>query len=292
MLMAMPDFMELTRELCELPTTGIVAGGNEDFFSRVEKELPLRLYRYPSGATVNGWIVPLKWLLHKAEIRQASEVIFDGRQNPLATAYHSKSFRGEVSLEELKAHLFSNPIVPEAHVWHCAWTYRPWQQSWGFCPPQNWVDGLEDGRFEVEIESEFVPGEMLVGECHIEGRRPETIVFNSNNCHPHFANDGFAGTAVMIRLFQWLWKRDNLFSYRLVICPEHMGSIHYLAGLPAEERNRFVGGVFGEMMGIDKPFTLGATFWGGSLSGSGVQACGGAVHKGLETDAVQAKCGQ
>ena len=58
MLMTMPDFMGLTRDLCELPTTGIVADGNEDFFSRVEKELPLRLYRYPSGATVNGWIVP------------------------------------------------------------------------------------------------------------------------------------------------------------------------------------------------------------------------------------------
>ena len=69
---------------------------------------------------------------------------------------------------------------------------------------------------------------MLVGHHHIKGKTDKTIVFQSNTCHPHMANDGFAGTAVMLRLFQWLANKDNYYSYRLVLCPEHLGTVFYL----------------------------------------------------------------
>jgi len=82
----------------------------------------------------------------------------------------------------------------------------------------------------VELETEYEDGEMLIGVCNKAGQTSKTIVFNSNNCHPHMANDGFAGTAVLIRLFQWLATQDTYYSYRLVIAPEHLGSVFYLNG--------------------------------------------------------------
>ena len=62
------------------------------------------------------------------------------------------------------------------------------------------------------------------------------------------ANDGF-GNCCNDMLFQWLADRENNFSYCLVICPEHIGSVHYLANPDNEERDNFVGGVFGERWG-------------------------------------------
>ena len=162
--------------------------------------------------------------------------IYDGTEHVLGTAHYSRNFSGSMGLEELKKHLFFSTEVPDAHIWHCAWAYRPWEDGWGFCPPKTWIDQLTEGEYEVEIEATLEAGEMLVGDYHIKGKRPETIVFNTNNFHPHMANDGFAGTAVMIRLFQWLADRENNFSYRLVICPEHIGSS--LSCQPRQRRAR------------------------------------------------------
>jgi aminopeptidase-like protein len=88
-------------------------------------------------------------------------------------------------------------------------------------------------------------------------------VFNSNNCHPQMANDGFAGTAVLIRLMQWLASRDTFYSYRLVIGPEHLGSVFYLRDRPRSDVNQMVGGIFAEMPGTAGPLKAASTFRGG-----------------------------
>lgn len=79
------------------------------------------------------------------------------------------------------------------------------------------------------------------------------------------ANDGFAGTAVLIRLFQWLATRDTYYSYRLVIGPEHVGTIFYLRDMPKAELRRVVCGVFEEMPGTMGPIKVTSTFLGGHV---------------------------
>jgi aminopeptidase-like protein len=79
------------------------------------------------------------------------------------------------------------------------------------------------------------------------------------------ANDGFAGTAVLIRLFQWLATQDTYYSYRLVIAPEHLGSVFYLKGLVADEIDNMVCGVFEEMPGTPGAIKATSTFLGGHM---------------------------
>ena len=68
------------------------------------------------------------------------KLIYDGATNALGIAQYSNSFEGEVDLDTLKNHIFSIPSLPDAHVFHCNWLYRPWERSWGFCPPHRIVD--------------------------------------------------------------------------------------------------------------------------------------------------------
>ena len=255
---------QLIRDLCSF-ATGVVADGNEPLFARIAEELPLEMFRFQSGDSVNGWQVPQNWRVKRATLTRAGRLVFDGRSNTLGVAQYSKPYSGELSWAELSPHLVTNPQLPDAYMFHCMWQYRPWEADWALCMPHGVYKALGPGRYRVELQTEYAPGEMLVAHHDKRGRSDRIVVFNSNTCHPHMANDGFAGTAVLIRLFQWLAKKDTHYTYRLVLGPEHLGSVFYLNRLPAEEVERMVCGVFEEMPGTRGPIKASSTFLGGQV---------------------------
>lgn len=253
---------ELIKELCAF-ASGVVADDNEGLFARIAHELPLDLFRFASGDSYNGWVVPNNWRVHRAKLYRDGIEVFDGQAHTLGVGRYSKSYTGEMDWDELAPHLVSNPNLPEAYMFHCMWQYRPWDADWALCIPDQIRRRLGAGSYRVELETEYEPGEMLVAHHHKSGRSDKIIVFNSNTCHPHMANDGFAGTAVLIRLFQWLAQQDTFYSYRLVLGPEHLGSVFYLRDLPRAEVDRMVCGVFEEMPGTKGAIKVTSTFNGG-----------------------------
>lgn len=262
--MSDPDIMGLTRELCAIPTS-VVDPSNVILFDRVAREVPLRIFKYPSGSQHNGWVVPQAWSVKTATIKRDGNTIYDGAQGRLGVAQNSRSFQGRVTSDELKKHLYTNGDLPtDARVWHCSWLYRPWQTDWGMTPERRVVNGLSDEEYDVDLRTDFSDGDMLVGDYHLAGEHSQTLVIQSHTCHPHMANDGFSAAAIAIRLMQWLQTRKNKYSYRLVLAPEHIGTIFYLASLPKEETNNIVGAVFAEMLGNDAPLVMGTSFWGNS----------------------------
>ncbi len=258
-----PNFMvNLARDLCVF-ATGVVADENAALFDRIGQELPFTMFRYGSGDTYNGWVVPDNWRVIKAEIRRDGKLLFDGRSHTLGVARYAKSFTGRLTWEELKPRLVTNPDLPDAYVFHCMWQYRPWAADWALSVPYEIYRDFGPGDYEVDLQTEYLPGEMLVGQHEKRGRSDQTIVFHSNSCHPHMANDGFAGTALLIALFQWLAKQDTHYSYRLVIGPEHLGTVFYLRDMPQAELDRMVCGVFEEMPGTQGAIKIASTFLGG-----------------------------
>jgi aminopeptidase-like protein len=256
--------IELIRDLCAF-RTGVVSDENTKLFARIGRELPLEIFSYASGDKYNGWQVPNNWRVNRAKLFREDNEVFDFTVNTLGVGYYSKSFTGELDWKDLLPHLVTNPNLPDAFMFHCMWQYRPWDADWRLVMPYTVFRNLAPGRYRVELETEYEQGEMLVAQCHKAGRSPKTIVFNSNNCHPHMANDGFAGTAVLIRLMQWLMTKDTYYSYRLVIGPEHLGSVFYLRDLPRAEVDAMVCGIFEEMPGTGGPIVAASTFAGGHM---------------------------
>jgi aminopeptidase-like protein len=255
------SLLSLVRELCSF-RTAVVADENEDLFERIEKEIPIELTRIPSGQTHNGWVVPDNWRVLRAKLFRDEVEVFDGTLNALGVGYYSKSYSGTLDWEELKQKLVTNPDLPDAYMFHCAWQYRPWDADWRMVVPYSVYKKLGPGSYRVDLVTEYEKGEMLVAHSYKAGRSKKTIVFNSNNCHPHMANDGFAGTAILIRLMQWLFDQDTFYSYRLVIGPEHLGSVFYLNTLPEDEIQNMVCGVFEEMPGTHGKMKATSTFLG------------------------------
>lgn len=252
---------ELIRKLCEF-SSGVVADDNAALFNAISEELPLTLFHFASGDEFNGWQVPNNWRVKKAKLYRDGKEVFDGMANTLGVARYSRSFKGKLDWEELRAFLVTNPDLPDGYMFHCMWQYRPWDAKWALSIPHRIYRTLGPGEYTVDLETEYMPGEMIVGHFHKSGASDRTIVFNSNTCHPHMANDGFAGTVVLIRLLQWIAERDTRYSYRLVLGPEHLGSVFYLRDLPKLDIDRMVCGVFEEMPGTQGPIKAASTFLG------------------------------
>src|SRR5262249_25977244 len=261
-LSASPDFATLTRELCQF-ASGVVADDNEPLFRRLGAELPFNVLRFRSDEEFNGWQVPDNWRVKTALISRDGKPVFDGRAHTLAVARYSHSFTGELDWDGLRPHLVTNEKLPDAYMFHCMWQYRPWAADWAFSVPHTIYCTLGPGKYKVELVTEYEPGEMLVAEFEHKGRSKKTIVFNANTCHPHQANDGFAAVAVMIRLFQWLDRQETFYSYRLILAPEHLGSVFYLRERSAGDLERLVCGIFAEMMGTGGAICATSTFLGG-----------------------------
>ena len=66
----------------------------------------------------------------------------------------------------------------------------------------------------------------------------KTILFNAHNCHPFQANDDISGCAVGIALFKYLKDKKNLrYSYRLLICPELIGTMFWINKIFKKDKN-------------------------------------------------------
>lgn len=256
-----PDILALTRELCAF-ATGVVADDNEALFERIGRELPVKLHRYPSGSTFNGWVVPELWRVERATVGRAGGRLFDGKSHVLGVATYSKSFQGELDFEDLRRHIVTNPDLPQAYVYHCMWQYRPWAADWALSVPYEVYQTWGPGRYRVDLVTTYEPGEMLVAEYEHQGKSERTIVFNAHTCHPRMANDDFAGVAVLIRLFQWLQGQETYYTYRLILAPEHLGTVFYLRDQTAKQLARLVCGAFAEMPGTPGAIKVASSFLG------------------------------
>lgn len=253
--------INLTKQLCKY-NTGVVSNDNIKLFNYINTILPLNYYKFNSGEEFNGWVVPKNWWVKKAKIFKNGKEIFDGMSNSLGVARYSKSFNGNMTWEELKPYIVTNKNLPNAFMFHCMWQYRPWDADWSMSVPYNLYKNFGNGDYHVELETEYENGEMFVADHNITGKSDKIIVLNSHTCHPHMANDGFAGTAILLTLFKWLKSFKTFYSYRLVLGPEHLGTIFYLRDLPKHDLKNMVSGIFEEMPGTCGSLKVTKTFLG------------------------------
>ncbi|MFZ5994618.1 MAG: DUF4910 domain-containing protein [Thermodesulfobacteriota bacterium] len=229
-------------------------------------ELPFLVHEYKSGLEHNGWTVPQKWRPVKAEIRENGKLIYDGMKHPLGVVGYSSSFRGIVSLQDLRQHVFYHPGLPEALVYHCDYFYKPWRRDWGFSLTYDLFKNLNEGNYEVDIQTVFEDGTMKVLDCLLEGDTQDTIILNAHNCHAGQANDDISGVVVAVEVLRRLSERKRRkYSYRCIIAPEHLGTVFYLAHMPENVVKEFKFAIFLEMLGNKNRFALQESFTGDAV---------------------------
>jgi len=213
---------------------------------------------FSSDSEFNGWVVPKKWEVQKAKILFKNKLVYDGTAHPLGVITHCAPFQGNVSLEELKKHVFVASSRPNAIPFHFRFMYRPWESDWGFCMPKSLLDSLENGEYRVDIETTFTPDKMIVREFILEGESSESIVFAAHIDHAGQANDDVAGCVVGLQLLEEIKAKypKRKYTYHLILTQEIVGSVFYLQGLSKKKLKQIKFSMFLEMLGNDNTLNL------------------------------------
>lgn len=244
----------------------IVGKGNDDAASLLTGMLDFQVLEWPSGSELNGWLVPPAMTVECAEISLDGEVVYDGKTSPLGVPAQSDSFSGEVGLDELLPHLFSDPELPDAIPAHWSKLYRPSEPLWGFCMPDRLRKSLRQGTYDVKLVTRREPGTMKVFLFELPGQSRERWLFNAHNCHPFQANDDMSGVAVGIGLMQRLAAMPKrYYTYQLLVAPELFGPIFWLDSLSQEEAGLLRGTVMLKSVGNGRPLRLQRSFDESSL---------------------------
>ncbi len=257
-LPANADIAAMMEGLWRLPRH-IISDGYDVALAALAEQVPMTIHEYPSGMECWSWLVPEKWTCHEAYLERLNgERLLSYADNPLHAVSYSLPFEGEVTREQLLAHLHVHPKLPDA----VPFIFKYYERDWGLCCSANLRDSLSDERYRVVIRSEFSYGTLKVGEAVARGRSDECIVFCAHLCHPAMVNDDLSGVIVGMQVMRALQARGDLkYTYRFLIVPETIGSVAHLSRHP-ELMPVMKGGIFLEMLGLDHPHALQLSFEG------------------------------
>jgi aminopeptidase-like protein len=243
----------------------ITGKGVRETLDRIKVHLPkLEIKSIPSGTPVFDWVIPREWSVNEAYIISPSGMkICDFKVNNLHLLGYSIPFSGKLSLAELKNYLHTLPEQPDAIPYITSY----YKEQWGFCLTHEQYENLEDGEYEVFIDSELFNGELNYGELLIEGQSEEEIFLSTYICHPSMANNELSGPTVLTFLARWLLEKEKpRYSYRIIFIPETIGSISYLSLHHKQMKKRVFAGFNVTCVGDDRAYSYVPSRAGDTIS--------------------------
>lgn len=219
--------LEIYRLISELyPICRSITGdGVRQTLRILQQIISLEIHEVPSGTPVFDWVVPKEWNIRDAYVLNPNgERVIDYRQSNLHVLNYSIPIHQKLPLSELKKHLFSIPDYPDWIPYRTSY-YR---ENWGFCLSHNNLHKLEEGEYEICIDSSLEDGYLTYGEYYLPGETDEEVLFSCHICHPSLCNDNLSGIAVTTFLAKHLSSLSRRYSYRFLFIPGTIGSITWL----------------------------------------------------------------
>jgi aminopeptidase-like protein len=223
----------------------ITGDGVRETLRRVQKRIPIEIHEVPSGTQVFDWTVPREWNIRDAWIKdpQGRKVV-DFQHLNLHVLNYSVPVHAKLPLSELKPHLFTLPDQPDLVPYRTSY----YKEAWGFCLTHHQLLSLEEGEYEVLVDSTLEDGSLTYGELFLPGETEKEILISCHVCHPSLCNDNLSGLAVCTFLAEELSKAPRRLSYRFIFIPGTIGSITWLA-LNEEKTKNIAGGLVAANLG-------------------------------------------
>jgi aminopeptidase-like protein len=204
----------------------ITGDGFRTSLRRLAKVAPITFTEVPTGTRVLDWTIPKEWNIRDAWIADAAgRRVVDFRASSLHVVNYSVPVRTRMSLESLRSRLHTLPAQPNLIPYRTAY----YAEDWGFCLAQRQLDQLQEGEYEVCIDSTLADGSLTYGECVVPGSTTDEILISVHSCHPSLANDNLSGMAVAALLARQLSRVPHRHTIRFLFIPGTIGSITWLA---------------------------------------------------------------
>lgn len=219
------DVYALAAELYPI-CRSITGDGVRATLQEICKHIPLEMHEVQSGVPVLDWTVPKEWNIKDAYIKnERGERIVDFQKCNLHVLGYSVPVHKNLSLSELRPHLITLPEQPDWIPYRTSY----YKETWGFCLSHNQMMALEEGTYEVCIDSSLSDGHLSYGECVLVGDSQDEVLFSAHTCHPSLANDNLSGIALLTYLAKHMQDVRRKYTYRFIFAPGTIGSLVWLA---------------------------------------------------------------
>jgi aminopeptidase-like protein len=204
----------------------ITGNGIRQTLETLKRTIPLQVHEVPSGTQVFDWTVPREWNIRDAYVKDAKgKKVIDFQKSNLHVLNYSVPVHRVLPLDELKAHLFTLPEHPDWIPYRTSY-YR---ENWGFCMRHRDYLALEEGAYEIFIDSSLENGSLTYGEFYLRGDEESEILISCHACHPSLCNDNLSGVALATLLAKQVFATTHRYSYRFLFIPGTIGAITWLA---------------------------------------------------------------
>jgi aminopeptidase-like protein len=219
------EMYQLVSELYPI-CRSITGEGVRQTLEIIKKSIPLVTHEVPTGTKVFDWTVPKEWNIKDAYIKNPKgEKIVDLKKSSLHVVSYSLPIHRVMRLNELREHVFTMADRPDWIPYRTAY----FKEAWGFCMSHKQMMALEEGEYEVLIDSSLEEGHLTYGELVIGGRTSDEVLISTHVCHPSLCNDNLSGIALATELAHYLATVSLRYSYRFLFLPSTIGSITWLS---------------------------------------------------------------
>ena len=219
----MYSLMERLFPICR----SITGDGVRETLNILKGYIPIDIKEVPSGTKAFDWQIPDEWNIKDAYVKDSDgNRVIDFKRSNLHVVNYSIPFEGELTLDELKDHLYTLPDQPDLIPYVTSY----YEKRWGFCLSHKQYESLEDIIYEVKVDSTLEPGSLTYADLVIPGKSKKEILISTYICHPSMANNELSGPAVTTYIAKNLIdkKEKPYYTYRFVFVPETIGAIIYL----------------------------------------------------------------
>ncbi|MCL4553177.1 MAG: DUF4910 domain-containing protein [Candidatus Marsarchaeota archaeon] len=204
----------------------ITGDGVRESLRLLQSQIQLPIHEVPTGTRVFDWTVPREWNVRDAYVKNAhGEKVIDFKACNLHLVNYSIPVHTRLSLAELREHLFTLPDQPDLIPYRTSY----YKEFWGFCLSHRALLNLEDGEYEVYIDSTLENGHLTYGEYSLAGAAEDEMLISCHCCHPSLCNDNLSGMVLATFLAKQLSSFKLRYSYRFLFIPGTIGSITWLA---------------------------------------------------------------
>ena len=196
------------------------------YFQKINKEF--KIIKFKTGSKVFDWTIPLEWNVKDAFIQhlKTSKKFAEFKKNNLHLVGYSMPIKKILDLKDLKKKIFSHKILNAI-----PYVTSYYKKDWGFCLAKSQLNKLPDGKYRINIDSQFKKGYLNGTHAIIRGKTKKEIFFSSYICHPSMANNELSGPILLNAVLDYLKRnyKKPYYTYRFVLMPETIGSIAYLS---------------------------------------------------------------
>jgi aminopeptidase-like protein len=204
----------------------ITGNGVRETLKILQRHIPLDIREVPTGTPVFDWTVPKEWNVRDAYVKNAQgEKVIDFKKSNLHLLNYSIPIHEKMPLAQLKEHLFTLSDRPDWIPYRTSY----YSENWGFCLTHRQLEALEDGEYEVYIDSSLEEGYLTYGEYFLKGETSDEILLSCHICHPSLCNDNLSGISLVTFLAKHLSTLSLHYSYRFLFIPGTIGSITWLS---------------------------------------------------------------